>query len=431
MWAQDALSLKEAVRLALRENQAVAGANAGVRAAEARVDQARGGALPRVNYSESYTRSDNPVFVFSSLLTQHQFGVENFNIGPLNRPDSINNFQSVVTVDQNLYDAGQTRTAVKSADLARRMTEEDRKRVQMEVIAGATRAYYGAALAAETLKTAEQALGSAQADLERAQSVRAAGMSTDVDVLSIRVHLAAVNEQRINRAADLDVAKAALNDALGLPLDAPHTLTTTLTPLELPDLNLEDLEKQASGGRPEAKAMLLATDMAHTQADAARVALLPQVSFRAAFEADRERFITRGGANWLAGVNLRWNLFNGFADKARIAEAGQVVARSEADRQRTDSALRLQVRRAYAGLRAAVPRIEVTRAAVAEAEESLRITQNRYASGMATVTDLLRNETAALESRTRYLAAAHDQRVAAAMLEFAAGRLTADSEVLN
>jgi outer membrane protein TolC len=409
----------------------VAGANAGVRAAEARVDQARGGALPRVNYSESYTRSDNPVFVFSSLLTQHQFGVENFNIGPLNRPDSINNFQSVVTVDQNLYDAGQTRTAVKSADLARRMTEEDRKRVQMEVIAGATRAYYGAALAAETLKTAEQALGSAQADLERAQSVRAAGMSTDVDVLSIRVHLAAVNEQRINRAADLDVAKAALNDALGLPLDAPHTLTTPLTPLELPDLNLEDLEKQASGGRPEAKAMLLVMDMAHTQADAARVSLLPQVSFRAALEADRGRFITRGGANWLAGVNLRWNLFNGFADKARIAEAGQAVARSEADRQRTDSALRLQVRRAYAGLRAAAQRIEVTRAAVAEAEESLRITQNRYASGMATVTDLLRNETAALESRTRYLAATHDQRVAAAMLEFAAGRLTADSEVLN
>ena len=431
MWAQDALSLREAVRLALRENQAVAGANAGVRAAEARVDQARGGALPRVNYSESYARSDNPVFVFSSLLTQHQFGMENFDIGPLNRPGSINNFQSVVTVDQNVYDAGQTRAAVKSADLARRMTEEDRKRVQMEVIAGVTRAYYDAALAAENLKAAEQALRSAQADLERAQSVLAAGMSTDVDVLSIRVHLAAVNEQRINRAADLDVAKAALNDALGLPLDAPHTLTTTLTPLELPDLNLEDLEKQASGGRPEAKATLLATDLAHNEADAARASLLPQVSFRTAFEADRGRFITEGGANWLAGVNLRWNLFNGFADKARIAEAGQAVARAEADRQRTDSTLRLQVRRAYAGLRAAAQRIEVSGAAVAEAEESLRITQNRYAAGMATVTDLLRTETAVLESRTRYLAAAHDQRVAAAMLELAAGRLTADSEVLN
>ena len=86
--------MREAVRLALRENKAIAATDAGMRASEARIDEARAGRLPKVNYSESFVRSDNPVFVFSSLLTQHQFGTDNFNIGPLNRPDSINNFQS-------------------------------------------------------------------------------------------------------------------------------------------------------------------------------------------------------------------------------------------------------------------------------------------------------------------------------------------------
>jgi len=80
------------------------------------------------------------------------------------------------------------------------------------------------------------------------------------------------------------------------------------------------------------------------------------------------------------------------------------VKRAEFDEQRTDSAIRLQVRRAFAGLRAAQERIQVARAAVAQAEESLRITQNRYEAGMNNVTDLLRTETAVLESRTRYLA---------------------------
>jgi len=61
-------------------------------------------------------------------------------------------------------------------------------------------------LAGESLKTAEQALRSAEADLKRVESARAAGMSTDVDVLSIRVHLAGVIEQQIKRAADLEVA---------------------------------------------------------------------------------------------------------------------------------------------------------------------------------------------------------------------------------
>jgi outer membrane protein TolC len=91
----------------------------------------------------------------------------------------------------------------------------------------------------------------------------------------------------------------------------------------------------------------------------------------------------------------------------------------------------LEVRRAWADLRAAEQRIEVAKAAVAEADESLRITRNRYQAGMSSVTDLLRNESAVLESRTRYMAAVHDQHMAATMLEMAAGRLSPDSEVLN
>jgi len=138
---QDSLSLREAVRLALRENQAIAAAAAGMRASAARIDEARAGRLPKLNYSEFFARGDNPVFVFSSLLTQHQFGVENFNIGPLNRPDSLNNFQSQLTVDQVLYDAGQARNAVKSADLSRQMTGEEQRRTRMQVIAGVVTAY--------------------------------------------------------------------------------------------------------------------------------------------------------------------------------------------------------------------------------------------------------------------------------------------------
>jgi outer membrane protein TolC len=179
------------------------------------------------------------------------------------------------------------------------------------------------------------------------------------------------------------------------------------------------------------RATHLEADLARTQAEAARLALLPQVGFHAAFEADRQQFVNKGGANWLASISLRWNLFNGNGDKARIEESKDLMERAHADEQRVDSAVRLEVRRAWAGLRAARQRIEVAKAAVAEADESLRNTRNRDEAGMSNVTDLLRNETAVLESRTRYLAAVHDQRIAATMLELAAGRLSPDSEVLN
>src|SRR5215471_18717212 len=92
--AQDQLSLKSAVTTALQSNSSMKAAEAVRDGAKSGIQEAKSGALPKVNYSESWTRSDNPVFVFSSLLTQHRFGEQNFQIGPLNQPDFLNNFQS-------------------------------------------------------------------------------------------------------------------------------------------------------------------------------------------------------------------------------------------------------------------------------------------------------------------------------------------------
>ena len=120
-------------------------------------------------------------------------------------------------------------------------------------------------------------------------------------------------------------------------------------------------------------------------------------------------------------VGLRWNLFNGFSDKARIEESKSLVRRSEAQQERAGS---VDPAPGPACVRRSAVRPTAHRcgeSAVAEAEESLRITQNRYQAGMNNVTDLLRTETAVLDARTRYLAAIHDQRIAATMLNWRHG----------
>lgn len=430
-FAQGPLTLQDAVRLALDKHPSIEAARSEVKAAEIRIGEARAGYLPKLNYSESLTRSDNPVFVFGSLLTQHQFSASNFELGPLNRPDAINDFQSQVTVDQVIYDAGQTSLAVKAAGLNRSLSAEDERRSRMDAIANVVRAYHGAVLAAEGVKVAKEAVRSAESDLNRAETVRAAGMSTDADVLSIRVHSAAMREQEIRRKADLEVASAALNEALGLPLSEPHDLTTPLTAASLDPQPLEQYEKDAGLSRPELRATRLAANLAETQRGEARSSLLPQVVFHAGFETDSQTFATRGGANWLASASLHWNLFNGGADKARMAEAAASLERAHAIENQASAQVHLEIRRAYADLSAANQRIAVAQAAVSMAEESLRITKNRFDAGLANVTDLLRTETALLEARNRRLAAVYDQRIAAVSLVLATGKLSPTSEVLN
>ena len=113
-------------------------------------------------------------------------------------------------------------------------------------------------------------------------------------------------------------------------------------------------------------------------------------------------------------------------EQARFAES-----RAEALRKRADSAVHLEVLKAYLALKAAAQRVEVASAAAAEAEEAHRIIQNRHQAGLITVTELLRSETALAAARTQRLAAAYDHRVAAAALEHAAGTLAADSALMN
>ena len=135
--------------MALNRHPSLEAAEAQVKAADARRDQARGGRLPKLSYSESWQRSDNPVFVFSSLLTQHQFNEANFAIGPLNRPDAMNNFQSQLVLDQTLWDAGITKKQIRSAELGQQMAGEDQRSARMAAIA---------AVIETTKKAAEAAL---------------------------------------------------------------------------------------------------------------------------------------------------------------------------------------------------------------------------------------------------------------------------------
>jgi outer membrane protein TolC len=95
------------------------------------------------------------------------------------------------------------------------------------------------------------------------------------------------------------------------------------------------------------------------------------------------------------------------------------------------AAVKLQVREAFQNLTTAQQRVEVSRQAQSEAEESLRIIQNRYEAGLATITDVLRVEAARTSAQKNYLNALFDYRISYAALELATGELAPDSPAVT
>jgi outer membrane protein TolC len=421
-FGQNSITLKEAIQEALRAHPSQAVTAAGVRQAQARVEQARSGYHPKASYTEFFQTSNQPVFAFGTLLNQRRFTAGDLALDALNSPEFTNNFQTQAIVEQTLWDFGATRTAVRAAEIGREISEEQRRMGSQQRIAAVARAYHAVTLMREAQQVARAAVQSAEADLVRAEAVRDAGLSTEADVLSVRVHLASMREQEIRRRYDAEVALAALNEAMGASLDMPRQLVTPLA--------AATVSNGEGGQRSEVRQARLGREWSEAQRESAGKAFLPQIVARGVFEADRGRFLTRAGANWFFAAGLRWNLFDG-STRRKVEEADAAIEAARAREQQVAAAVSLEQRQARAGLAAAGERLTVAGAAVAEAEESARIVRNRYEAGLARIDELLRNEVAVLETRMRWLQAVYDQRMAALEVVIAAGTLTEDSDVLN
>jgi outer membrane protein TolC len=419
---QEPLTLKESVRQALANHPSQEAAQAGLRAAQARVEQARAAYWPKASYRESFQSSNQPVFAFGALLNQRRFAQEDFAIGALNHPGFVNNFQSQISAEQTVWDFGATGTAIRSAEIGGELSAEEQRFAAQQRIAAVARAYHAVTLAEQARGVAEAAVRSGEADLSRAEAVRVAGMSTDADVLSIRVHVASVREQEIRRRFDAEVALAALNEAMGAALEMQRRLSTPLRPVER--------ISAGRGTRPELRQVQLAGQLRQEQRAAASKAYYPQIVAQTVFEANRGRFVVQGGASWYFSAGLRWNLFDA-SSRRKIQEAEYMIAAAHAQEKQVTAGIALESKRAEARFASAAERLRVTEAAVAQAEESVRIVRNRYEAGLARIDELLRNEAAVLEAQLRRLQAVYDQRIAAVEVELAAGTLTEASDVLE
>jgi len=207
---------------------------------------------------------------------------------------------------------------------------------------------------------------------------------------------------------------------MGEPLDARFDLQLPALTESAPP-PADDLEAEALANRPDVARAVAQERLAVESITAAKSGFYPQAAVQGVYEFNGGTFTDRASA-WTIGAVLRWNLFGGFADSARLGEARAAAERARAERQRQEAAARVDVRSAAANLEGARALLEVGRLAVAQANESHRIVRDRFDAGLAPVNDLLRSATAVLDADSHRTSAAIDVLMSAALLERARGR---------
>ncbi|HLG59665.1 MAG TPA: TolC family protein [Vicinamibacterales bacterium] len=418
--AQTPLTLADAMRRARTTTAAARALAAADNEAAERVRQARAGFLPRVDVTESVQRGDQPVYVFSSLLSQRRFTAANFAIDALNHPSPVTNARTGVMVEQSLYDGGLTRLAVKGAEISRDIVAATSAGAQQDLALGSARAFVRVLQLESAARASQAAVEAAESDLARARARRDVGLVTDADVLDVEVHLADMRQRALGTTADLAVARIQLNEIIGAPLDEVVTIVAPGAPPAFP--SVEALIGEALSSRPDHREADLRTTLAANARGTAQAAFFPRVGLQGGWEFNGQRF-TEQRASWIVGAQVQINLFRGFGDAARAAEARHAELRAQAEREGVDRAIEVGVRAAAARLDAARARERVGQAALMQARESQRIVRDRYDGGLATIGDVLRAASAVLEVESRATAAQMDVIVQAVELDRAAGRL--------
>ena len=426
------LTLQQAVSIALEKNPERKAAIADTKTASAGAKEARSVLLPHVSVFETATRGNDPVYVFGSELRQRRFTTADFALNVLNTPTPLGNFATRFGGTWNLFDSFGSWHAVNRAERAKDAADHQLERTDQEIILHVVDSYYGVLLARKHSEVAEQSMKTAQAILDRSKDRFESGVVVESDYLSAHVRLAARKQELIHAQNNVALARAQLSTVMGVSTETEFDPTDALAERTFPAISLEEAEKQALDMRPDLKRVRSEEAAQQQNVSIAKSAFGPRVNAFAGWEADNPTFLAGGGGNnWLAGVEVQFDLFEGGAKRAELSRERAIQEKVVAAKEMAGDAVRLEVRRAYYDVDEARQQVEVARATIAESQESLRINQNRYDSGLSTITDLLAAEETSRRSQTDYWEAVYRYHTGYANLELASGTLNPRSPVVT
>lgn len=380
--AQTALSLGDAARLAAKQSGGVDVARQRVAQAEARVTQRRGALFPDlaagIAQAERNINSATFGFSFSNPVTGK----------PLLRPDG-EIIGPVPTVDmryrlqQPLLDLGNVAKwrAAQSSVLAASADVQ----AQADLAAATAAAVYVRAARADAQLASRRADSALAADLVRiARDQLQAGTGIALDVTRAESQLANVRAQIIGARNERDRGLLELKRAVGLPLDAPLTLSDSLAGMPVGDVAPEAASAlaRATESRADVKALLAQETAQRAASQAIKWERTPQLGL----------VVDQGviGQHWNRllptyswGVQLSVGLFDGFRREGRVQE--QLAASRETDAKLRDLRAQsaLEVRAALLDLSAALEQVDAVRERLRLAEQEVSQAQERFRAGVA------------------------------------------------
>jgi outer membrane protein TolC len=427
--AQPVLTADDAVRMALQRNSQIINASADLLSARSNLYRAYSGVLPTVSAGLARTGSWN----------ENKPGTQAFAGTAFDTPIRSESYQTEpgLSASWNVLNLAAL-SALSSARSGLQGTAWQRAATRNLVALLARQQFYEVVKAAKLVEVNDNALQLARDNERRVRVLFEVGSVSRSDLLKSRVQTAQGQLDSIGALQALLAQRNSLATLIGVEEAALGEVDTVLT-VTPHDYDEAAVLEEAATNRPDLKAAAAGVRSARAAVLSARLQRMPYVSLSGSavynpvtsskstvrdemgVEFDRS---SRSEAKRQLGARLAlsWNLFDGFSTDAGIASAraGLLRAQDTYDVLRRD--LAGEVHQATLTYQQALAAQNVAGSAVESATESMKLTQQKYNVGSATILDLIDAQVQLQRAQSQLVSALAGIRVAEARLDQVRGR---------
>ena len=368
--------------------------------------------LPNISASHTAITTNSPLMAFGFKLNQATVNHSDFDPANLNNPSKTNMFTTTFEMQQPLIniDGIFQRKAAKSKWEAIQM---QLTRTSDYLSLETEKAYMQLQLAYKSVEVLETALKAAKENLNMANNSFKQGYLQQSDVLTVEIRVAEVENQLQYAKSNVVNVSEYLGFLMNEEVSSVYRPTDSLT------VSLRLISnKNLSYGRADIQAMQFATDAYKQSYKADKMSFLPRLNAFGSYDLYDDKLFGADSNGYLVGVSLSWDIFQGSKriGKTQKSRADYTKATLELEDYKSESQLELnKAKRMYQD---AKNNLNLTKLALQQSEEALRIRTNRFKEGLEKTTELLMAETLFSQKQLEYFNTVFQHNYALAYLDF-------------
>ncbi|MGL5032957.1 MAG: TolC family protein, partial [Microcystaceae cyanobacterium] len=408
---RQAITLNQAIELAIRNNQDVQQARIVLTREQANLTSARAALFPSLNTEFQLSRDNSAATEAQNAIAAQNFAAQSainpdLAVPPTKQSESTTNAFGTVQLTYNVYTGGE-----RSAQIAKAEKQVRNSQLQVEVASeqvrfDATDRYYTLQGADAQVAIAQASVEDASQSLRDARLLEQAGLGTKFDVLRAEGDLATANEALTRSIADQRNARRKLAQVLAVGQQVELTAKDEISEAGNWTIPLEQSIVQAYKNRAELEQQLIQSEISEQDSYIALSGIQPKVDFLANYSYQNNFDSSVGLVDGYSfAARVRWTFFDGgraFAE-AQKAYRQMDLAQSEFAKQRDQ--IRFDVEQSYYNLISNKENIGSTRTNVRRFEEALRLARLRFQAGVGTQTDVINAQRDLANARGRFLQA--------------------------